>query len=131
MTDYERVERDYAGVDEGVRFVGPCELCGNRRHLGPCMAAGPVTLDPLLAERKKQYHPHGDYIDVARVSQDLKRILAINTRVKLHDDQAESLHMICNKLARIVNGNPDLVDHWADLSGYAQLVANRLRGGEK
>jgi hypothetical protein len=38
----------------------------------------------------------------------------------------ESLDMISNKIARIVNGNPSEPDHWIDIAGYATLIANRL-----
>jgi hypothetical protein len=31
-------------------------------------------------------------------------------------------------MGRIVNGNPDKVDHWKDIAGYAMLVADRLEG---
>ena len=33
-----------------------------------------------------------------------------------------------HKLGRIINGNPDKVDHWTDIAGYAKLVADRLEG---
>jgi hypothetical protein len=36
--------------------------------------------------------------------------------------------MIVHKISRIVNGNPDKVDHWVDIAGYATLVADRLEG---
>ena len=36
--------------------------------------------------------------------------------------------MIVTKIARIVNGSPDKVDHWVDIAGYATLVADRLEG---
>ena len=39
--------------------------------------------------------------------------------------------MIVHKLARIVNGNPDKVDSWVDIAGYATLVAERLQGNAR
>jgi hypothetical protein len=47
------------------------------------------------------------------------------------DDQWEALEMIVHKMGRIVNGNPDEVDHWVDIAGYATLVADRLQGRER
>lgn len=41
---------------------------------------------------------------------------------------AESIHMICGKLARAVNGDPFFIDSWRDISGYATLVAETLNG---
>lgn len=38
----------------------------------------------------------------------------------------ESLHMILQKIARAVNGNPYYDDSWQDIAGYAQLVVNKL-----
>jgi hypothetical protein len=36
--------------------------------------------------------------------------------------------MIATKMSRIVNGNPDKIDNWDDIAGYAKLVADKLRG---
>jgi hypothetical protein len=47
------------------------------------------------------------------------------------DDQWEALEMIVHKIGRIVNGNPDKIDHWVDIAGYAKLVADRLQGVER
>lgn len=38
----------------------------------------------------------------------------------------EGLHMICHKLSRIANGDPNHIDSWVDIGGYAQLVADIL-----
>ena len=83
-----------------------------------------VTLDARAVE-------YGKFIEGAEVMQMLKRVVlnALNNRDKtLAHDQAESLDMIIHKIGRIINGNPDVVDHWLDIAGYAQLVADRLEG---
>lgn len=36
--------------------------------------------------------------------------------------------MIFNKVARILNGNPNYADSWVDIAGYAKLVSDRLDG---
>ena len=36
--------------------------------------------------------------------------------------------MICHKIGRILNGDPDYGDSWRDIAGYALLVADRLEG---
>ena len=51
--------------------------------------------------------------------------------LKLAPDQQEALDMICHKVGRIVNGDPDYIDSWDDIAGYARLVADRLRGEAK
>jgi hypothetical protein len=36
--------------------------------------------------------------------------------------------MIAHKIARIINGDETYSDSWADIAGYAKLVADRLEG---
>jgi hypothetical protein len=87
-----------------------------------------VNVNAILAERGKT---HGKFEDHAKISQDLKTILHYSDNEKwelLSSDQKEALDMIAHKIARILNGNADYVDHWADIAGYATLVANRLSG---
>lgn len=84
------------------------------------------TLSDILFQRRGQ---HGVFTEHAEVSQALKQVIysAVAAHGKtLAPDQREALEMICHKMARIVSGDPNLVDHWIDLSGYATLVANRL-----
>jgi transposase-like protein len=85
-------------------------------------------VDETLDARAVEY---GKFIEGAEVMQMLKRVVqnALNNRDKtLAHDQAEAMDMIIHKIGRIVNGNPDVVDHWLDIAGYAQLVADRLNG---
>ena len=85
-------------------------------------------VDETLDARALDY---GKFIEGAEVMQMLKRVVqnALNNRDKtLAHDQAEAMDMIIHKIGRIINGNPDVVDHWLDIAGYAQLVADRLNG---
>ena len=85
-------------------------------------------VDTLLQERALQY---GTFVSLAKTAQEFKSVLyrELGSRNKrLADDQAESLDMILHKIARIINGNADHVDSWADIAGYATLVAERLQG---
>jgi hypothetical protein len=77
----------------------------------------------LLNEREKT---HGDFEDVARVAQALKFALAYGPTEELPDVHRESLDMICVKMARIVCGDHNEIDHWRDCIGYAQLVLNHI-----
>ena len=93
----------------------------------PAMPPMP-QVDETLDARAVEY---GKFIEGAEVMQMLKRVVlnALNNRDKtLAHDQAEALDMIIHKIGRIINGNPDVVDHWLDIAGYAQLVADRLNG---
>jgi hypothetical protein len=42
--------------------------------------------------------------------------------------QYVSINMICQKLARIVNGDPNYDDNWRDIAGYAELIVKQLNG---
>lgn len=86
------------------------------------------STDAMLAERGERY---GTFVRQAEIAVRLKAILAeyhVEGGIDLAYDQMESLHMICNKLGRIINGDPDYSDSWHDIAGYAKLVANRLDG---
>ena len=82
----------------------------------------------LLEERGKRY---GKFLGHAEVSQGLKSVISKELRKRkktLAPDQMEALSMICHKIGRIINGDADYDDSWADIAGYAQLVADRLQG---
>lgn len=86
-------------------------------------------LAATLNERGSRY---GAFTGHAKVTQDLKNVIAghLMERVKqLRPDQQEALDMICHKIGRIVNGDPDYADSWVDIAGYAKLVADRLESG--
>lgn len=87
----------------------------------PSAPAQNFDRDPLLQEREKT---HGDYRRVAHLAQQLKMLFRKNAQGKdvLDPRQAESLDMIAVKLARILCGNHNEPDHWADLAGYAKLA---------
>ena len=71
---------------------------------------------------------HGPYSDTSIIAQGLKRIVRNKSSSKIMPIQAESLDMICSKMARILSGNPDEPDHWKDIAGYALLVHDSLCG---
>lgn len=41
---------------------------------------------------------------------------------KLSAPHQEALDMICIKLARIIEGDPNCEEHWHDIAGYARLA---------
>lgn len=78
----------------------------------------------LLAARGKT---HGDFTHHAEITQNLKcRMHRYENWDKLSNEQREALEMIMHKIGRILAGNPDHKDHWADIAGYAKLVEERL-----
>jgi hypothetical protein len=90
-----------------------------------------TDVDNVLDERAKDY---GKFIEGAEIMQMIKRLVRnyIDERdTQLAFDQREALDMIIHKMGRIINGNPDKVDHWVDIAGYATLVAERLEGNAR
>jgi hypothetical protein len=95
------------------------------------VVAEETGIDETLNERAQDY---GKFKDGAALMQGIKRLLADHARAHgktFADDQWEALEMIVHKMARIVNGNPDKVDSWVDIAGYATLVADRLQGNAR
>jgi len=88
-----------------------------------------TDVDATLIERGKRY---GDFMGHATITQHLKTMLLghlASRNINMAPDQIEALEMICHKLGRIVNGDPDYADSWVDIAGYAKLVADRLEHG--
>ena len=83
-----------------------------------------MDTDRLLAEREKT---HGEYEDDARAAMRLIDVVNEETAVSLTYVQRHTLHMICHKIARIITGDPNHLDHWVDLVGYPELVARSLK----
>ena len=83
-----------------------------------------MEIDAILEERGSRY---GDYAEVSLVSQNIKAAMRRSRNWNtLPADMKESLEMVANKLARLLNGDPTWVDSWRDGEGYMKLVADRL-----
>lgn len=86
-----------------------------------------TDISTTLEQRGKVY---GLFAEQAEAAQQLKKVVGIYVRRKsvgfLAADQQEALDMICHKISRIINGDPNHIDSWHDIAGYAQLIANRL-----
>lgn len=90
-----------------------------------------VDTTAILQERGSRY---GKFKDHAEVTQRLKEVLFGHAKAQgivLTSSQKESLEMVCHKLGRIVNGDPNYADSWIDVAGYSQLVADELQGVER
>lgn len=86
-----------------------------------------MNIQDTLNERGKRY---GEFPDHAYLSQQLKGLLykahGANPKRVMEPFHWEALDMICHKIARIINGDPNYDDSWRDIAGYAQLVVNEL-----
>ena len=83
-----------------------------------------MSINKTLEQRGELY---GKFKDVAATTYALQEILR-NAKNHEHmtDDLVIALDMICNKMARIVNGDPNYIDNWHDIAGYATLVEQEL-----
>jgi hypothetical protein len=116
-------------VKEGLK-MGALKYDGERPIVNPSITME-TDVDRVLDSRAKDY---GKFIEGAEIMQMLKRLVHnyIEDRgTPLAFDQREAIDMIIHKLGRIINGNPDKVDHWVDIAGYATLVAERLEGNAR
>ena len=79
-----------------------------------------------LAERGSRY---GDFTDNSRVSRSIQTEFQSHPGwARLDDTKREGLTMIAQKIARILNGDPEYKDNWHDIAGYAVLVEDRCNG---
>jgi hypothetical protein len=92
-------------------------------------------LSETLKERGGRY---GEFKDQAIVAVALKNILRyefsedlleLSVRpgwARLEPYQQHALDIIMDKVARVLNGDPNYLDNWLDIAGYATLVRERL-----
>lgn len=96
-----------------------------------------VPTDPVSTTLSARGVTYGDFGKVAETAQGLLRVLKDTQRPVcnvpnqqmwdfLSSTQREALQMICTKLARILNGDPNHIDSWHDIAGYATLVEMEL-----
>ena len=86
-------------------------------------------VNKTLDERGERY---GKFRYHAELSQKLKQEMKKKaTWWDLSPSQQESLEMIANKIARILNGDPTYADNWHDIAGYATLIDLQLQGDDK
>ena len=83
-----------------------------------------MSVDQTLAERGSRY---GRFADQALIEQSLINIMRSTPGwQRLASDQKSALEMVAVKTARILNGDPDYIDNWHDMAGYATLIVRRL-----
>lgn len=87
-------------------------------------------INDTLNERHNSY---GSFKEVAACSRSIKATFAMSNNYthRISSSQKESLDMIASKLARILTGDPNHVDSWHDIAGYATLIADELRGNSR
>ena len=83
------------------------------------------SIDDTLKARGSRY---GKFRDNARISQALEEVLKSGANYQeTNQVHREALKFICQKMSRIVNGDPDYVDNWHDITGYATLAEKECK----
>ena len=86
-------------------------------------------IEKVLEERGSRY---GKFSEHAKIAQALQEVLWKHVNWQsLPTDTRQSLVVITDKIARMLNGYHDYDDNWVDIIGYSTLVLNRIREDER
>lgn len=84
-----------------------------------------MTVQDTLDERGSRY---GDFSNHAKISQSLQEVMQDEVGwARLDPVKRQALTVIADKIARILNGDPEYADNWHDIQGYARLAEERLK----
>lgn len=84
-----------------------------------------MNVDETLESRRSCYG--GSFLEQSQISQALKSALHNSPNwKKMRVDQREALEMIMTKISRISYGDPNYIDSWHDIAGYARLIERDL-----
>jgi len=84
-----------------------------------------MGIESTLLERGIRY---GSFKEQAEFIQHIKSQMGSHPNwYELSDSQRESLEMIISKISRIINGDPNYIDSWHDIAGYATLIEQELK----
>lgn len=89
------------------------------------VGAATGSIEATLAERGARYGSFVHHAETAQALQDDMR--GAHGWDKLAPDQKQALSVIADKIARMLNGDPNYIDNWHDIIGYAKLVEDRLK----
>lgn len=92
-----------------------------------------TDLSKTLEERGARY---GEFADHALIAQTIQTVMRGTDTIStgweyLAPDMRQALTVISDKIARILNGDPNYIDNWHDIQGYARLIEQRLTGDGK
>lgn len=89
-----------------------------------------MAIEETLAERGARY---GDFADHAAIAQGIQEQMRRTAGWDALDaTKRQALTVIADKIARILNGDPNYRDNWHDIQGYAKLAEDRcaIRPGD-
>jgi hypothetical protein len=123
---------DEAIIEAASALKEACTFTPNKAKAGEYIvvegAKNAQEVDSILNDRASNY---GSFLGLSQVTQRLKAVahqFAGQNNKTFDADQAEALDLIFTKVGRILNGDPNHIDSWIDIAGYATLVADRLQG---
>lgn len=74
------------------------------------------SIKPLLDRRGAT---HGDYRAMSTCIQQIKAVMRMGSKwIDMSEPQKEALELIATKIGRIIEGDPEYLDHWIDGAGY-------------
>ena len=101
------------------------------REMSMREAAGRIVMKDVTETLGLRENRYGEFKNVSETSQWLEDIMRGGASWKgMEPFMQESLDLIANKLARIVNGDPFYDDSWHDIGGYAKLVEIEIAKGK-
>lgn len=118
FTGYEEVF-DKAAFDMSSPWLPPAPVADTE-------ASETRGVADTLAAREKNY---GEFIDNASIAQGIKLAMRESPRWMrgaLGYDMMEALDLIATKIGRLLSGDPNHIDGWHDIQGYANLIEQRL-----
>lgn len=89
---------------------------------------GKAPTDETIKARGLRYGHFRENAEVANAMKDVVRDAVRIRRLDFEAYQLEGIDAILNKISRIVCGDPNYVDSWHDIAGYALLVEKILNG---
>lgn len=82
-----------------------------------------TDLKNTLAARGSVY---GEFSNNARAAQKMKDTMREEPGWhRLTFAHRQSLDIICDKISRVLSGDPNYIDNWHDIAGYAKLAEDR------
>jgi len=86
------------------------------------------SLHQTLSERGKRY---GDFTDNARIAEAINQAMLSGLGwQRMRPVQREALRIIASKISRMCSCDPEYLDNWHDIAGYATLVEQRCQAKE-
>lgn len=81
-----------------------------------------------LSKTLEERNIYGDYASKAECIQGMKEWARDSPKWdEMTPDKKESIEMIIHKMSRILYGDPNHIDSWHDIQGYAKLIEDKLR----